>query len=518
MSESCGNPNFESEALMSRRPKYDKTKICVRCKLAMGSVVIRHVVYCKPCFGPMVATKFRRTLEPHINVTPDAGPRRKALKAPGSLLLGFSGGLGSVVLLDLVNRSYFPPSNSTGDASSEQTKSGNGIGLRDEKAERRGGKDHPRNLRVWDKGSVCYVEICGAFPGMRDRTEEMRDLVNSNFPQLEFISARLEDAFDDAWWNAVGGKLVDGAFRVDVSSEELHLSAMSGEATPADRLQKYISLLPTQTAIPSAIQDLTRLILLHTALYRNASHLLLGTSLTSLSVSLISSISQGGGFNVREEAQEEWIPPDSRSRPSQIPIRIIRPLRDVGLKECAMWAWWNGLHIPGREKHPGGKQGVGALTYNFITGLERDFPSTVSAIARTCAKLEPKQVSESHCILCQRPAQPGIQDWKERISIRSFIDSSIIPPPHVSRDGIFAKEKSDSGDLPSPGLTPLLCYACHTTLTSRSPRGTARNADMASPLPSWVNSRLSDSIATTRKMGEGAMRDSIRDFLLEEDP
>ena len=121
----------------------------------------------RPCFGPMVATKFRRTLEPHINATPDSGPRRKALKAPGTLLLGLSGGLGSVVLLDLVNRSYFPSYNQTGDAASTEQTKNSGTGLRDEKAERRGGKDHPRNLKVWDKGSVCYVEICGAIPGVR---------------------------------------------------------------------------------------------------------------------------------------------------------------------------------------------------------------------------------------------------------------------------------------------------------------------------------------------------------------
>ena len=38
------------------------------------------------------------------------------------------------------------------------------------------------------------------------------------------------------------------------------------------------------------------------------SHLLLGTNLTSLSVSLLSSISSGGGFNVPEEIFEEWSP------------------------------------------------------------------------------------------------------------------------------------------------------------------------------------------------------------------
>jgi cytoplasmic tRNA 2-thiolation protein 2 len=102
------------------------------------------------------------------------------------------------------------------------------------------------------------------------------------------------------------------------------------------------------------------LLLLHTAWSTESSHLLLGTSLTSLSVSLISSISQGGGFVVREEAQEEWQPTvHVRSKRT---VRVVRPLRDIGMKECAVWAWWRALKVVGKESILGGKQGVGALT------------------------------------------------------------------------------------------------------------------------------------------------------------
>lgn len=138
-------------------------------------------------------------------------------------------------------------------------------------------------------------------------------------------------------------------------------------------LRSYIESLPTQTAILTATQSLIRLLLLYTAYSSDSSHLALGTSLTSLSINLISSISQGGGFVVREEAEEQWTPPPlipttstengaihvSRRRQN---VRISRPLRDVGMKECAAWAWWSGLKVIGREKIPGGKQGIGGLT------------------------------------------------------------------------------------------------------------------------------------------------------------
>lgn len=80
---------------------------------------------------------------------------------------------------------------------------------------------------------------------------------------------------------------------------------------------------------------------------------------------------------VKEEAQEEWTPQISvNSRQANGhkngTIRLIRPLRDIGMKECAIWAWWSGLTIVGRERFSGGKQSIGALTKG-----EQSFRSTL---------------------------------------------------------------------------------------------------------------------------------------------
>ncbi|KAF8071905.1 hypothetical protein FPV67DRAFT_1483121 [Lyophyllum atratum] len=482
MSTSCGNPETESDSLMLRRPKFDKSRQCVRCKEKLGNIVVRHAVYCKDCFFPLISVKFRRSLDPSVNPLPD-GPRRKGLKAGGNLVLGLSGGLGSTVLLDLVNRTYFmhsPP-------------------MEDGTGKPRGGIDHPRNASVWPNGFVCYVETCSAFPGTRDRTEEIRAMV-AKYDRLEFLPLRVEDAFSSAWWDKIGGKPSGKDLGIDITNEDLLLSSISaagGLGTPTSRLQRYISSLPTQTAIPSAVQTLTRLLLLHTAMSTGSSHLLLGTSLTSLSISLISSISQGGGFVVREEAQEEWTPRVSLTSRKENghengTIRVIRPLRETGMKECAMWAWWHRLHVVGREKFPGEKQSIGPLTKEFVVGLERDYPSTVSTIARTCAKLTPKKGTGGTCLLCERPVQYGLQDWKARISIRSFNDTSTLGS---HRPAHFPEQVTPDAVEPSfsPSLTPFLCYSCHTTFTSRSSRGTtaiSASKDNPIPLPVWVTSNL----------------------------
>ena len=90
----------------------------------------------------MISHKFRRGVEAYVNSEPK-NSRRRTLKASGNVLVGLSGGVGSSVLLDLVHQTYFSP--------------------RDTDA---GGKEHPRHDPIWQKGTVCYVDISGAFPGV----------------------------------------------------------------------------------------------------------------------------------------------------------------------------------------------------------------------------------------------------------------------------------------------------------------------------------------------------------------
>ncbi|THV07395.1 hypothetical protein K435DRAFT_825628 [Dendrothele bispora CBS 962.96] len=498
-SESCGNPATDTDATMPRRPKFDRSKFCVKCKENTGNIVIRHAVYCKNCFMPLLTGKIRRNLEPFINEKGD-GSRRRYLKASGNLLIGISGGLGSTVLLDLISRMYFP-SQMESQKRTELLK---------------GGTAHPRNEMVWQKAVVCYVEVCSAFPNMKDRTEDVRTLVKT-YEQFEFTPLRLEDAFDRKWWAEVGGKPSPDLF-VDPTNEALFLTQHDEDSSssPVERLRSYLSALPTPTAIPSAIRMLVRLLLLYTAQSTNSSHLLLGANLTSLSISLISSISQGGGFTVKEEAQEEWTPKVAGNTPQT--VRLLRPLQEIGLKECAFWAWWNELNVIGRDKFPGAKQGIGALTRDFIVGLERDYPSTVSTVARTCGKLAPKAGANGTCVLCDRSLQIGVQEWKARISIRSLSNSA--PPPKTM----------------NAALSDTLCYSCHTTLTSRSSKVRSLSNNLL-PLPVWVHSYLKRSglpedsvdiavqeelkesggeIWERRKIDRSEMKGAISEFLLEE--
>lgn len=129
------------------------------------------------------------------------------------------------------------------------------------------------------------------------------------------------------------------------------------------------------------------------------------------------------------------------------------------------------------------------------------------------------------------PAQRGVQEWKARISIRSRP-----PPPSDGQPDAPAEPQTDVGaDALLPSLTPYLCYACHTTLTSRSARpvpspwaATAVQSPIV-PLPVWAEARLSSAsgggeevahahgeIMQTRRVGQDEMKGIVQEFLLED--
>lgn len=98
----------------------------------------------RDCFFPLISLRFRRTLEPHINPNPQQH-RRKGLKASGNLLIGLSGGLGSSVLLDMIQKTYLSP------------------------RERQQGDQNPNGITCpWSKIFVVYVDISGIMIGVRE--------------------------------------------------------------------------------------------------------------------------------------------------------------------------------------------------------------------------------------------------------------------------------------------------------------------------------------------------------------
>ncbi|EJD48958.1 hypothetical protein AURDEDRAFT_161896 [Auricularia subglabra TFB-10046 SS5] len=341
-------------------------------------------------------------------------PARETYKPrsePGDppLTLAFSAGLGASVLLDLVARTY-----------------------------RREGA---RKL-VWDPITAIYVETCAAYDGVSDRTEHIREVLGS-YTGVRLVAARIEDAF----------KPRDGEplLAVSLADERLPtLSPSSPASSPTDALHAYLDAMHTPSARITAIESLVYALIMRAAPSRGP--ILFGTQLTALAVTLIAGVAHGAGFTLTP------------------PPRVVRPLQDVGAKECA--------------------DSITGLTREFMTRLDRDFPSTVSAVARTCAKVVPRRDQTGQlCALCERPAQRGVLDWKSRTAMRSLDPPD---PNAVELDGA-------AGDM---------CYACHTMLTSRARVRASADSNQVVPVPTWATSTLLERRA--------ALRESVREFILED--
>lgn len=122
--------------------------------------------------------------------------------------------------------------------------------------------------------------------------------------------------------------------------------------------------------------------------------------------------------------------------------------------------------------------------------------------------------------------QSGIQEWKGRISIRSFSDDKLAADlshlPSSSRGNLGTSTPSE---FPSSlALTNFLCYSCHTTLTSRSSRGVKRSiigVPSAASLPTWVadcglcEDRLIGGVSLN-KVPEEEMRNTVAEFLMDD--
>ena len=157
---------------------------------------------------------------------------------------------------------------------------------------------------------------------------------------FEFMVLRLEDAFDSEWW-----KLPSTIERrtMDITQSDIPLSSADPTpASPVSRLKAYIASLPSSSSIPNALENITRILLLHAAARQQCSHLVLGTSMTSSGIDLISGIAAGSGVNGFDKGGELWMPdPDVLSSP----VHVSRPLSDIGMKECTAWVFWHNLEV-----------------------------------------------------------------------------------------------------------------------------------------------------------------------------
>ena len=108
-----------------------------------------------------------------------------------------------------------------------------------------------------------------------------------------------------------------------------------------------------------------------------------------------------------------------------------------------------------------------------------------------------------------RPYKQGVLEWKAKISIRT-----------LHKEQVF----NDADNIDSAHtLAPHLCYACHTTLTSRSSRAVrpdpTRNTDNI-PLPVWTRAAIMTNYEgdtlRVKHLDRDEMKSAISEFLVND--
>ncbi|CAG8603202.1 5242_t:CDS:2 [Cetraspora pellucida] len=227
---------------------------------------------------------------------------------------------------------------------------------------------------------------------------------------------------------------------------------------------------------------------------------------------IISFTSKGRGFSLPLET--------SGLNSSFGDVTIVRPMKDMLSKEIGIYNKFQGFEatiISSLTSMMPPKSSIDRLTEEFIVKLERDFPSTVSTISRTAAKLTPPEFidSDNHCIICLMPYQKDDKIWQSRITVMTTPSSSTIVKIQnsISENSVISSStcpgaatccSSDcctSEDLNICSLTDFLCYACRINMRDIN----------SITLPPYVSEDVQ------KRSGRENLKKSIEEYFLNDD-
>ncbi|RUP51151.1 hypothetical protein BC936DRAFT_149634 [Jimgerdemannia flammicorona] len=476
-------------------------KTCIKCKTSPSVVVVRHATYCKSCFLFTFVGKFRTIIMKSKVVSQKEGER---------VLLAFSGGPSSRAMLHLLSDfQYIVP--------------------------------HETSKRQLFSGvTICHIDESALFGQEEQGTlARIEAIVRGQYPDLPFVGVRMEDVFGpnytdsgafDRVVEAVGGPV--GADEFPIRLTPLNAVSPSPDLTPsnATRLTALFDSLTTGTAKEDLYSHLKLTILIHVARREGCTRLFLGDTSTRLAIKTISLTAKGRGYSLPLDVATE----DAVSVPGMI---VLRPMKDMLSKEVGVYNRFRGLEasvvvaknfatgVGGRGSierlTEGGFTGEGwngmktghvqprsllvtwlsLPTAEFIVGLDRDFPSTVSTITRTASKLTHAESMnlEQACALCLKPIQLSTKEWRHRITVVTVPSSSTSSPPRSAALPIEPRM--------TPDLTDHFCYGCQVGL-----RDMRRVECTGAAFPPYVAER----VATREERVEG-LRKQIEGFLLEDE-
>ncbi|KAF9107041.1 Cytoplasmic tRNA 2-thiolation protein 2 [Mortierella sp. GBA35] len=389
---------------------------CCKCKTAKSTIVVRYAEYCDPCFLIALDSKFRTALR-------NARPYR--VITPENVMLAFSGGPSSRSLIHLFDVFHsLPPEVATN-------------------------KQQPK---IYNEIHVCHIDESCLLEPSQDQDQDATTATSSGstMEQARSIAAgygytfhgvAIEDVYDPEWTDSQCFEAV-ATLITSLPKDQLTISGQAPEllsqivSTPAlsssssseelklsrqekiDKLKALLGACTTLTAKETILQHFRSSLLIQLAKRGQCTILALGDSATRVAIQIIELTSIGRGYSLPHETSlmSNWVQD----------CKVIRPLKDCLVKELDTFCGLEGLELI--EHHntqldwtmrtKAEVKSIRRLTDEFITGLDKEFPSTVATVCRTAAKLTPPEATyDQKCPLCLGPVQDGVQEWKSRITV-----------------------------------------------------------------------------------------------------
>lgn len=487
------------------------SKKCVKCKEATAAVVIRAGdAFCRGCFKEYFIHKFRAMLG-----------KNRVLFPGEKVLLAVSGGPSSCSMLGQVQEGLRQNAH-------KKLRFSPGIVFIDEGGAVGQSVENRRRMAA----ELQAVFKATGFPFLVVPLEQVLDLPSS---VVAVAAAAPSERAAGAYKAAVGHSIQSDAVgcQTPLDREETPLADVPESRTLL--LQQLIGSAKTLTAREDLLNTLRQHLLVHTARTEGYTKVMLGDSCTRLAVKLLTSISLGRGAQLAQDTGFS----DSRYGD----IMLVRPMRDYSAKEIA---YYNrmfsvpSVFMPGLDTKTTDKSSIQRLTESFVTKLQADFPSTVSAIYRTSEKLQTAGQSSStadpcdRCLLCMCALDTAAENASafnatlisEQLSQNRSPGAPSAAMPRPNPAPLEPEPAAASGQCCSSGggedcgkaasgvgccssakapessdLRRLLCYSCQLTV---------RDMSSVDRLPLYIRSEAQ------RRHRRSQMREEIGEFLLDE--
>ncbi|KAI8370943.1 hypothetical protein BD560DRAFT_396404 [Blakeslea trispora] len=459
-------------------------KKCCKCKTAAATVLIRQACYCQSCFIFVFIGKYRSIL---LRLKDN---NRKN----GKVLLACSGGPSSIAMLNLTkNFMHIVPT-------------------------------EKKKIQLIPEAIVCHIDESSLFESTTGFSEKLEQTIKENYSEFEYFSYRLEQVFGPEFtksseFNKILKSTSGGTENKDYEHYVQCIQKASDKSL-AEQLKQLFSSIKKTSAKEDLLWNMKMAMLVHVARREGCMYVFMADSATRQAIKMISMTSKGRGYSLPLDIGVD-------NQQSFSDLCIMRPMKDMLSKEIGLYNHFFKIdHFVLPPFNFGtmmpAKTSIERLTEEFIVGIEREFPSTVSTICRTVLKLSPSADMDFKrtCAMCLMPIEAGNAEWRRHITVTDVNETTEQDTAkkedaccNTLNDGGCCGGGGDSSSncnsdksekLPKTDLNQFLCYSCQVNLKDYQ-------AESIESLPPYINESVYDQSRDNRLL------DQIKDFLIDDD-